>query len=69
LPPQASTDPPSRHESAFAEFDALFRHVPFAAGLIDRDLRYTRVNAKLAEYNGTSIGDHLGRTVREVVPH
>ncbi len=36
--------------------------------VIDADLRFVRVNERLAEINGASVEAHLGRTVREIVP-
>ena len=36
--------------------------------IIDRDLRYLRVNERLAEMNGLSVKENIGKTVREVVP-
>jgi len=35
---------------------------------MDRDLRYIRINARLAEMNGLPAADHIGRTGREVLP-
>jgi PAS domain S-box-containing protein len=35
---------------------------------MDTDLRYLRCNEKLAEINGISSADHIGRTLREIVP-
>ena len=42
---------------------------PVGLALLDRDLRYVRVNPMLAEINGASVEAHLGRRVREVLPH
>jgi hypothetical protein len=36
--------------------------------VIDRDLRYVRINDRLAEINGMPAAGHIGRTVQEVVP-
>ena len=35
---------------------------------IDRDLRYVRINERLAEMNGISADAHVGRLVSEIVP-
>jgi len=51
-----------------AELEELYRHAPVGLGLLDSDLRYLRINERLAEINGVSVADHLGRTVREVLP-
>jgi PAS domain S-box-containing protein len=36
--------------------------------LLDRDLRYVRINATLAEMNGAPAADHIGRLVWDIVP-
>jgi PAS domain S-box-containing protein len=51
-----------------AELQAIYRSVPVGLGLTDRDLRFLSVNETLAEINGISVSDHIGRTLREVVP-
>jgi len=38
-------------------------------GIIGRDLRYARVNDRLAEINGVPAKDHIGRSIYDVVPH
>jgi signal transduction histidine kinase/putative methionine-R-sulfoxide reductase with GAF domain len=52
-----------------ALLDALYGAAPVGLGFWDRDLRYVRVNEKLAEINERSAQDHVGRTFAEVVPH
>lgn len=47
--------------------DNLFTTAPVGLAFLDTDLRYVRVNAALAEINGRSIEEHLGRTIPEVV--
>src|SRR5688572_19660394 len=58
--------PMSRFEHGFPE--ALFESDEIGLGLVDTDLRYVRVNETLAFINGVPAEDHVGRTVREVVP-
>jgi PAS domain S-box-containing protein len=36
--------------------------------VLDRDLRYVAVNEKLAALDGRSIQEHIGKTIREVIP-
>jgi serine phosphatase RsbU (regulator of sigma subunit)/PAS domain-containing protein len=52
-----------------ALLDTLLREAPVGFAFIDSELRYSHVNARLAETNGLPIADHLGRRVRDVVPH
>lgn len=52
-------------------FDAMqkaYVDAPLGLAMLDRDLRYIRINRLLAEINGVSIEDHVGRSVREIVP-
>jgi PAS domain S-box-containing protein len=50
------------------EIEDLYRTAPVGLCLLDRDLRFVRINARLAEINGLPASAHIGRTVREVVP-
>jgi PAS domain S-box-containing protein len=36
--------------------------------ILDRKLRYVRINETLAEMNGASVAEHLGRSIQEVLP-
>lgn len=51
------------------EIEAIYRTAPVGLALLDRDLRFVRLNQQLAEINGLPIEAHLGRTVREIVPN
>lgn len=53
---------------ARALLDALVTAAPIGQGFFDTEFRYVRVNDALAEINGVPAIDHLGRTVREVLP-
>ena len=48
--------------------DTLLHTAPIGFCFLDRDLRYLRVNERLAEINGVSPEAHLGRPVSEIVP-
>jgi PAS domain S-box-containing protein len=52
-----------------AEIEALFRTSPLGLGVLDTDLRFVRINERLAEMNGLPVEAHIGRSVREVVPY
>ncbi len=51
-----------------AQLQAIYDGVPVGLCLLDRKLRYVSLNQRLAEMNGVPLVDHLGRTVREVIP-
>jgi len=51
-----------------SQLHAIYDGAPVGLCFLDRDLRYVSINRRLAEMNGASIEDHLGRTPREMVP-
>ena len=50
------------------EIEAIYQTAPVGLTIFDRQLRYVRLNQRLAEINGIDIDDHIGRTLREIVP-
>lgn len=56
-----------RLSQALALLDTLFDTAPIGLGFVDLQLRFVRVNAKLAEINGPSVEEHIGRHVREIL--
>ncbi|WP_245588636.1 PAS domain-containing protein [Deinococcus pimensis] len=61
----------ARHElsAATAIIDAFVREAPVGLALLDRSLRYVRVNDLIAQVNGHDAERHAGRTVEEASPH
>jgi PAS domain S-box-containing protein len=51
-----------------AELEDLYRNAPVGLCLLDRDLRFVRINERLAEINGIPAAEHIGKTVRELTP-
>ncbi len=51
-----------------ALLDDLIDTAPIGVALLDRELRFVRVNRVLAEINGTPPEAHLGRTPVEIIP-
>lgn len=56
-------------QEVLAVLEALLRTAPMGYALFSLDLRYLRINEYLAARNGHPPEAHLGRTVREMVPH
>lgn len=54
-------------QEALGLVDGLFMSAPAGLGFWDRDLRYVRVNDRLAAMNGVAADAHLGRTPAEVL--
>jgi len=48
--------------------DSFFTASSVGLAILDHDLRYQRINQKIADIHGVSAPSHLGRTVREVIP-
>ncbi|HPV77404.1 MAG TPA: PAS domain S-box protein [Gemmatimonadaceae bacterium] len=48
--------------------EALVRMSPIGMAIFDREMRFVRINASLAEINGLSVEAHLGQRVQELLP-
>lgn len=48
--------------------DTLLKQAPVGIAYLDRKLRFVMVNEKLAEFNGFTVGEHIGKRVHEIVP-
>jgi PAS domain S-box-containing protein len=48
--------------------DAFFTAAPAGLAILDRELCYVQLNETLALMNGRPVADHLGKSVREVLP-
>ena len=59
---------PGRAVRALDELEAIYATIPVGLCVLDTDLRYVRINERLAEINGFSVVEHLGKTVREIAP-
>src|ERR1700748_3121096 len=58
-------------QAAFVQQPALqliYDTAPIGLAFLSPDCRYVHINQRLTEICGTSIEEHLGRTVRECVP-
>jgi PAS domain S-box-containing protein len=51
-----------------AELEDLYHNAPVGLCVLDRDLRFVRINERLAEINGIPAAEHVGKTVRELLP-
>jgi PAS domain S-box-containing protein len=51
-----------------SEVEAIYATAPVGLGMLDTDFRFLRVNDTLARMNGLPPAQHLGRTIREVLP-
>lgn len=52
-----------------SEIESIYQSAPIGLGVLDTELRFVRINQRLAEINGLTVEAHIGCTVREVVPN
>ncbi len=52
---------------SLALLDTLYAVAPVGLGFVDRELRFRRVNERLAAFDGVPVAAHLGRTLVEVL--
>uniref|UniRef100_UPI00286CEC09 PAS domain-containing protein n=1 Tax=Chamaesiphon sp. OTE_8_metabat_110 TaxID=2964696 RepID=UPI00286CEC09 len=50
------------------EIEAIYQAAPIGLCFIDTDLKYVRINERLAQINGASVAAHIGQTLRELLP-
>jgi signal transduction histidine kinase len=55
-------------QRSLAMVDTLLAGSPVGIAFLDRELRYLRINKTLAALNQLPVEEHLGRTLRDVVP-
>src|SRR5215472_2743912 len=79
VPTQSPTSPrPERVDNSLPDQDQALTHVPelqmvydaapIGLAFLSCDCRYLQINQRLTEICGISVGDHIGRSVRDTVP-
>ncbi|KJS33762.1 MAG: hypothetical protein VR64_00290 [Desulfatitalea sp. BRH_c12] len=48
--------------------EQIYHNAPVGLCVLDTELRYVRINERLAEMNGRPVERHIGRPIREIVP-
>ncbi len=55
--------------STTAYLDSILNNIPAGVAILEApDFRYLRINKTLADINGLSIDDHIGKTIGEILP-
>ena len=57
-----------RAREQLEELEAIYETSPVGLAFLSTDLRFIRINRRLAEMNGHPALEHIGRTVRDLVP-
>lgn len=55
-------------EARLADLEVMCRLAPVGLCLVDRELRFQRVNEHMAALSGHSVADYIGRKVTEILP-
>ncbi len=66
---EALRESEERSRAQLKEIESIYDGAHVGLAIFDRDLRYVRINERLAGLNGIPASDHIGRTVREVLPN
>ena len=56
------------HQTPLAELEQIYRSAPVGLCFIDPEFRYVRINEHLAAINGKPAHEHIGKTIREMIP-
>ena len=51
-----------------AELEILYQTAPVGLCLMDCDLRFVRINERMADINGSPMSEHIGRRIEDVIP-
>ena len=57
-----------RLNEQYKELESIYATSPVGMCYMDNKLRFLKCNEKLAEINGISAADHIGKTLRDVIP-
>ncbi len=55
-------------QQQLAEIEAIYASAPIGLCFIDTELRFVRINDRLAEINGVTAAAHIGKTLRDILP-
>lgn len=57
-----------KSQKRLAEIEAIYNSAPIGLCVLDRNLRFVRINDRMAEINGFPPEEHIGKTIHEIVP-
>jgi PAS domain S-box-containing protein len=63
-----SNSDPSERVRAIPDVELIYRMAPIGLAFLSTDCRYVMINDRMTEICGISAGDHIGRSVHEMVP-
>jgi len=65
---EALRDSEARAQHQLEELEQLYETAPVGLCFVNRELRYVRINKRLAAINGAAVSYHVGRSIRDVIP-
>jgi PAS domain S-box-containing protein len=65
---QALRESEARAQHQFIELEQLYETAPVGLCFVNRELRYVRINKRLAAINGAPVSYHVGRSIRDIIP-
>ncbi len=57
-----------RARKQLAELEHLYQTAPVGLCLVDRELRWVRINERLAGFHGKPVSEHIGRRMKDLIP-
>lgn len=58
----------NKAQKRLAEIEAIYNSAPIGLCVLDRELRYVRINERMAKFNGFTPREHIGKTIYEMIP-
>lgn len=55
-------------ERQLSQLEAIYTEAPLGLALLDHDLRFLRINSALAQMNGYSVAEHIGKNAWDLLP-
>jgi PAS domain S-box-containing protein len=55
-------------QSDLSDLELIYQQVPAGLAFLDQQLRYVKINERLAKLHACPVPEHIGRTLREVLP-
>lgn len=65
---QALRESEARYRRKMTELEVIYRHAPVGLSVVDTQLRFLRINERLAAINGLPVEAHIGKTCHEILP-
>jgi PAS domain S-box-containing protein len=65
---EALRESEARAQHQLVELEQLYETAPVGLCFVNTELRYVRINKRLAAINGAPVSHHVGRSIRDIIP-